>query len=317
MVLMLMPFLFSCEKEIEFKGGEVKPLMVMNGFLQSDSAVKVHLSASRFFLDDRDFKALGNAEVELWKDGAKIENLVYDGNGWYKGSCIARQGDVLTLKATCAGYDAVEAETEILRPTPLLQIDTANLAHEITYDKDTYYLTMNGDIDLVFQDDADKENYYELNTYIKLYYADGHTSIHSVYFKSDAIVYHQSGTELNFDDDDYDSTYGEPYPPFSDELINGKKYSMKIKIKDFHFYSYWTDNTNYSNQIPVRTEFCAELVSLTRSIYLFSTTRKTALDSYNTVVELFSEPVQIHSNVKGGIGLLGNFERAAKGVELK
>ena len=44
-------FLFaSCEKEIEFKGDWVEPLLVINGLLTPDAPVAVHLSESRFFL---------------------------------------------------------------------------------------------------------------------------------------------------------------------------------------------------------------------------------------------------------------------------
>ena len=102
-------FLFTaCEKEIEFKGEQKAPFLVLNGFIAADSAVSVHLSQSKFILSDKPgFEEAEGAQVELYVNGTAREKLVYAGNGVYRGTYRPRVKDVIEIKASANGFESM------------------------------------------------------------------------------------------------------------------------------------------------------------------------------------------------------------------
>ena len=250
----IMAFLFSCEKEIKFKGDEIKTKLVLNGLLTSDSIVKINLTESRFFLnDDGIFKKINNATVELWKDGNKIENLSNAGEGYYAGTYLPKIGDNLRITASCEGFDPVECSTGIVAPTPIISVDTMNLKEERGY----YY-------------------HYSIKVYLKYYYSNGENFSFPVYYVSDDMVF-QTGNEMGFleDDGDYmESTV------FSDELFDGKEYKLKIKTRNWN--AIYVGNNSYDpdNASPelVGKEISVELQSLSSSYYLYQKTREASFN---------------------------------------
>ena len=323
-VPVIMAFLFSCEKEIKFSGDEVKTKMVLNGLLTPDSIVKINLTESRFFLeDDGIFKKINNATVELWKDGSKIENLSNTGEGYYEGTYIPKADDNLRITAFCEGFDPIECSTEIATPTPIISADTINLKEEKEYyyyysedgtfyvDSSYYSSSIIFDMDITFKDPKDIPNYYVINVYMKYYLSNGMNLSFPVSYVSDDMVF-QTGNEMGFlEDNDYLRS-----TEFSDELLDGKEYKLKIKAKKWGSITIGKNpyETDYDSTEVVEKEIIVELQSLSSSYYLFRKTRE-ANSSGN--MGYFSEPVQIYTNVKGGIGILGSYSSSIYTIPLK
>lgn len=310
----LIAFLFSCEKEIEFKGDEVKTKLVLNGILMPDSVVKIQLTESRFFLDNsRSFNKIDHAEVTLWKDGEQIEFLQHTSEGYYTGTYIPREGDNLRITASCPGFDPIECETQIVSATPIIAVDTANTRVEIreaiigesdnngnwiATDTIDYLESVEGDIAITFKDTAGIANYYAIRLYLHIRYESGDVYDWPLYYTSDDMVF-KTNNELSFNDDD-DYTSARSSHLFGDDLFDGREYRLKIKI--YGYYGYYP----YKESKITGTAILVTLQSLSPSYYLYLKTREASYDSE----DFFTEPVQIYSNIKGGIGIFCNYSNS-------
>jgi len=315
--LIVAAFLSACEKEIKFSGDEVKTQLVLNGLLTPDSTVKINLTESRFFLDDGLLKNIDNATVTLWKDGSKIENLSNIGEGNYVGTTIPEAGDNLRITASCEGFNPVDCSTGIVKPTPIISADTVNFKEEKGYysdiDSSSYYLMTNFDLNITFKDPVVISNYYTINIYMKYYFSNGDSLVLLVDYDSDDLVF-QKGNDLNFlgNDNTIISTL------FNDELFEGKEYKLKIKPK-YPVGIYIGKNPYYPDEEGselIHSEISVELQSLSYEYYMYLKTRE-AKSNMSGFEESFSEPVQIYTNINGGIGILGSYSSSVFTISLK
>lgn len=125
-ILFSVLFLFSCEKEIEFKGDISNPLLVMNSFVMPDEVIKVSLTQSRFFLydSDKNYKRISDAKVELYVNGEYKEDLSFAKLPYYNeysptqvgeeevylSNYKPKPGDKLQLKTSTPKFGKVSSE---------------------------------------------------------------------------------------------------------------------------------------------------------------------------------------------------------------
>jgi hypothetical protein len=311
-VLISMIFLFSCKKDIEFRGDDVKTKLVLNGLFTPDSLVKVNLSESRFFLDpSMGFKRIDDAIVELWKADSKIETLKNTGNGFYRGTYIPVTGDNLRITASCDGLDPIECSTEIVSPPTVLSVDTANYLEERQYwgwneeeqsiDTTKYILSISSDINIRFNDTKNISDFYRISLYLRTYYTEG-TEDYIMHFESDDVVFNTTGSD--FSNAEYDI--------FNDELFDGKEYKLKIKTSGWLTIS--SVDYHYLGEY-IRSELVVDFQHISQPYYMYL---KTSLAS-NTdeMMQYFTEPILVYSNVTGGIGILGNYASSVYVFPLK
>ena len=316
----------SCEKIIEFNGGDVKTKLVLNGLLMPDSLVKVKITESRFFLDDDGaFKEINNANVELWKDNNKIEKLSNIGEGYYIGSYIPKTGDNIRITASCDGFDQIECSTEIAIPTSIISADTINYHEDISYngyyedglwliDSTSYNTYINFEMNITFKDPKDIPNYYSLNVYLKCNYSDGESFSLPFMYNSDDLVF-QKRNNMDFLDDDNNNYL--QLTIFNDELFDGKEYKLKIKT-DNKYIGIRNNQSDPETENPefIGMEISVELQSLSQAYYMYLKTHDAYLNMDN-LMEYFAEPIQIYSNVKGGIGILGSYSKSVFTIPLE
>jgi hypothetical protein len=309
--------LFSCENEIEFKGNEVKSLLVLNSILTEDSSIQVYLSGSRFFLSDEEtFRIIENAKVQVWKGDEAIETLQYTKNNYninesyYTGNYRLKSGDRIRITATAPGLDPVECETEIIAPPAILSVDTVCTFFELSFfegnpiyyspskanagdESDYYTYSFNESYNLSIKIDDPKEvsNYYRIILFKREYGQDGVFSDTPLWFESDDVVFGTMETDLLFESENN-------YHLFSDGLFNGKEYKLKLSFNN----SGWS--SAYGNEkLTNLRELHVELHSLTKDYYLYLKSREASYS--DDLGGILSEPVQIYNNIKGGIGILG------------
>ena len=100
------------------------------------------------------------------------------------------------------------------------------------------------------------------------------------------------------------------YDTFADDLLNGKEYELK-------FYNIITvdqkDFSGYESQFrkEVRSTYFIYLQQISPDYYLYARSSSAAA---NLSGNPFTEPVQIHSNIKNGIGVLGSYTSSAAAV---
>ncbi|MDR2682263.1 MAG: DUF4249 domain-containing protein [Dysgonamonadaceae bacterium] len=265
---------FACEKEIKFKGDETEPQLTLNSFLTPDTTVGVHLSKSRFFLsNEAGFPNVLNAVVTLSKNGEVIETLRETGDGYYAANYRPAIGDRLQLKASAPGLNPVEASADILPAPLILSVETTNPSND-----DNFIVTL--------KDPSETADYYRIDLSARFY--DEKNDVYytnSVYFDSDDIVF----------DSGVNDPFGEnrnTFYVFSDELFNGKEYKLKLNVSNAYQ--------------EAKQEVYVDLQHITKDYYLYLKSRDAA-GTGNEAGGLFTEPVQIYNNIRGGVGILGSY----------
>ena len=304
-VLLSVIFFTSCEKVIEFNGSVTEPMVVVNSFVTPDSVISAQVSLSRFFLSNEvTFDMVDNATVSLLVNGSPKEPLIYAANGVYVGTYHPAIGDSIRLHVQAPGKNEVSCGTSIEPQTSVLSVDTSSVFNGaktpiITVNKTTGFIDTIGNslgrtlkFVLRFSDNPAVQNYYRLVVITKTYTSKGFMQDYN--FSFDDIV---SGNANKDAVGPPTSLTSNKYNVFSDDLFNGKQYPLTFSIQD-------VKNVYYPGKAKAATirEVNINLQSISKSYYLYLQTR-TSIKT-NT---FFAEPVQVFSNVDGGIGILGSY----------
>lgn len=294
-----------------------EPVLVVNCLACSDSLIQVNVTASRFFLTDEDtFSLVPNATVALYVNGQFTENLTNLGQGRYQSSHVPSVGEQIKLQATATGFEPVWAEATLPLQVSGFSIDSTITRTETQYlvvgggyyggGYDGGYNGGYGDIQLDtvgltysnihqfkihFQDVPLVKNYYRLivkeTSSVKGYdYINYQNSF-------DDLVFGEKKNNMDgvFSESEYDV-----YTIFSDELIDGKAHTITVSSAKAHnTYFVPTDTTNVLMTVSI------DLQSIDESYYLYLKSLK-ALDIADPFM---SEPVQIFTNIHGGLGIAG------------
>ncbi len=300
-------FLISCEKEIEFNGDIVKPLVVVNSFLSTDSVVKAHISKSKFFLSNTTFfDSITNATVSIFVNGTLKENLTHQQFGLYQGTYIPKQGDSVRMVVKVPQYEGdVVSSTLIQNKSNILSVDTSltfKFLDSVYYEKEVvgYVYYYDCDIRLRIRDNARETNFYRLVAKKKYQAMPGHSAWNQEYFISFKLegFENQSGNLIDFLEDS-ENWQDEHLIP--DEMFNGKELMLKfrtdfslVKLKPGYESLDFLRQGNESIKINLQT--------ISKDLYLYLRSRRAA---QNLTDGFFAEPVQIFNNIRNGLGILG------------
>ena len=318
----------GCEKIIDFKGKIKEPMLVLNSIVAPDSTIKVTVTESKFFLENaNEFKRIDNAELTLTVNGENKGTLIKsDSAGTYESNYKLSPNDVVKIEAKATGYESVMGLTRLPPKPTILQVDTTSKTG-ITYrtngmgfngyiEVDTLgvYKTLQVRFTMKFKDNADVKNYYRLlvkrRSYLNpenpgggLIPDSGYIENYLTYF--DDIVFEQneqsSGFANSFNNEDNPS--GFRFNIFADDLINGKEYGLKFTDNILLDYRSFIE-TQPDFPGPEKTVYYIYLQEISSDYYMFIRSMLSALEKNNNP---FIEPVQIHSNIVNGIGLLGSY----------
>ena len=300
----------ACETVVDVDIPNAPPRLVVEAYLQADSAVAVSLTQSQSILTNRELSFVSGATVTLLEDGATVATLKVNGNeGIYQTDYTTIVGREYTIRASKAGFEPVEATTLIRPPVAIdaVEIDTTHHTDEY-YELDTLITEERIEIEevrLTFSDPRDISNYYQIFVY---YYDDqviiepdgegGFVAVdtvrglYGVSLESDDPVFSDGGDDF-LEGDDF-SAGG--LSLFSDDFFNGKTYTIRLNSpnsSDGFFFS--------GSRIPKGEEIYVMLVSVDEGQYQYS--RSVDLQ-YENDGNPFAEPVQVYSNVENGFGIV-------------
>ncbi len=302
-IVLLLFTINSCESVVEFNAKESQQKLVVNSFLNANDTVSVQVSLSRFFLSSKkEYILINDAQVDLYVNEKFVATLKNWGQGIYSSTYQPKYGEQVKLVVTTPKNGTAYAVSRI---PDALKMESAK--HDSLFiesiesqgqDYYSYYgenLRVNSSFVLV--DDPTQDNFYQIRTTeFKFFYKDTTTIMNNPY--SNFNYYRPSMTILTpVDEGNKDvlgsEMYGITY--FKDDFFKGKSYTIKF------------ENVIYSGNLDslalkvdsIRIETTVE--NLSRDYYNFLLTK----DRYYSESGPFSEPVQIKSNVVGGIGILG------------
>ena len=109
-----------------------------------------------------------------------------------------------------------------------------------------------------------------------------------------------------------DGSSSNEYNVFSDEILNGKEYTLSFSTNQNTAVALPGYDLNNITRENLKTEVYIDLQSISKSYYLYLKSRSASSNSNN----FFSEPIQIHNNVEGGIGILGSYSSNVRKINL-
>jgi len=320
--LIILILFSSCEKDLLFSNKNTESRITVNSFITPDSILTARITESKFFLASGEgFNLIENAEVKVYINNVYKENMVYSSDGNYRASFAPKTGENIRLEISVPGLESVNCESKIEDQAVTLSLDTTISSSEVipilngnydndgTYNVDTVGYSYNCiyNYTLRFRDPSAEQNYYRLVVKTITEYDYGFTNISYDFDFTDIV----SGNKTNSDADLFsENNTTNTYHIFSDELFNGKEYALKFRSYDYiaeYLPEYYHVNENH---ITKKSQYIT-LQTISKSYYLFLKSKDMS-GSENP----FAEPVQIHSNVEGGCGILGSYNCKTYSLEL-
>lgn len=299
------------EKVIDIDPGIIEKKVVAMAHVEADSAIGLRLTYSRFFLDAHPFTEITNATVSLTVNGNAVMAPVSHSGGDYTIPYAPQPGDRLALNVSVPGHDPVTAETTV-PAAPV--ISTPRLLYSIDSNGDTttnvrFRLDDNGTVDNYYAIRVREEDtvfHKRFNPFLDTIYVDTVFQSRYIYFSCNDVMI-TDNTDLNLSLDD--GTTKVNWLPFPDDMINGTSHEIAVS-----FYVYSGNVTEVDEDMDYMGEdsyssarIFLEVTSYTRDRYLYEVTRHSYSD--DLLSSMFTEPVQIHTNVKGGIGVFAALSR--------
>lgn len=286
-MLLIVLCLVGCDKEIKYKGEQTTPLLVMNGIVEADSTLSIKLSKSIFFLSNNQSTNVSEGKVYIQiNDKEKVEMYENDYyNGKFESNIRLQTGERCKFMAEGDNLTPIWSEVSLIQKSnfEILSYTTDGLT---------------GKIKLRIHDPEEEDMCYRLfvNSY---FYTDRE---HGRNYESSS-EFTSKDKLLNRSEDMYDS-YITDY--FDDEYFHGRSYDLELTI-EYPYASYYygeIDKSWESDPENRKTLFSLEvnLQSLSRELYLYYCTFDAAMEN---AFNMFSEPIQIYTNVNEGIGCIG------------
>ena len=295
--------LASCTKEVDFTGEQSNPLLVVNGLQQAGQPASLRVEKSVFFLDDQPDRRVKDVEVDLYVNGIFKESLqVHDSSimeqyyiwteegeilkerlryafNYCEGQYVICDGDQLRFEVRSSEFDNATAEVTVPQSPQVISFDTVRT--EAT--PDDYEVKLRFALQL---NDPSGSNYYNL-------------------FPKDALSSFTSSDPV-FTDltavDDIENLFGEneyygrgQYNLFTDKFFDGSEYTLTME-------TYWYLGEEYEYY---QEPFTLEVTCMDSNFYqYFRSYRAYSNNDPESLIGMFTEPVQVYSNVKNAVGVV-------------
>lgn len=316
-LLALLLLVTSCMKEIDLEHLRPDPKLVLNCVITQNKPIIVSLSRTWFYTEGESNILMDGVDVKLYVNERFVEQLSlnldannYNTFGNYVATYVPVIGDKIRIEAKKDGFKPVMAE-DIVPPPPTL----LNFVAENHYIQGSYYNYFQERFKVTFKDDPATVNCYLISFsrgYPVYEHEDGDWEKPEVYqgtykWHSQSVDY---ASEPVFENtiSILDKVMGNDWlsggrgRPFSDELFNGKEYTMKL---DRGYYGYWSDSTN-PDRMP--DSIRVYLYAISESYYKYMTALTSLNDGSlnNDLADIgLAEPVRVFNNIEGGVGILG------------
>lgn len=299
--------LTGCYTDFELKVKDPVSHLVLHAFVTVDSLVVAEISQSWIAGQSPAPAALPDARVALWVNGQFKEWLQWEipaspldsllERGVYTSTVRPTAGDSVELKVEAAGFEPVRGADRIPEEGQLENIQISMAGNTSGYQQMKMYITL--------QDPPGRRNYYGLKVYRGFSYdgtvKPGYGSQQVVLDYSEEPLFSRTGTIFDdlFTSEEY--VPGLVYP-FSDEQIDGQRYTLKVSTL---VYSYVDPSPDREEEYVV----CLYSFSEDYYRYVLSLIRQGAnsLSDYG-----LADPALLYHNVTGGIGLVAAYRIDSK-----
>lgn len=304
---------FSCSKPIDIDIEEADKVLVLNGILNPDSTIRIHLSKSFGILElESAAEFIRDAEVDLYENNERVAGLEHTNNGVYVTDFYPQAGRDYTIRASIPDLPAVEADITIPFPVSLTALDADfdyitvteqwwNPETQQYFDTTIQRISDEGLINISFTDPADSDNYYFITIFNERPVFNweeeppvliGYTR-YPVYYENNLLSYENHIYLNNL------SGY-----VISDDYFNGQEYTFSAQVYAWDFIDGYYEFDDYYNISPV----IVNLHSVPKAFFDFVI----SLSKYDDALyNPFVEPVNVAVNVENGFGFLTGYSTAS------
>lgn len=253
-----------------------KSEIVVNGILIAEQTISIHISESDG-LSETSIENISDARVELFEDDVSVGLLVHEGGGFYRSEIVARPGRKYYFNILVDTYELVEVEDIVP-----LTIDTVSVEHIDVYginNEGVLYPALNLKIPNNLVDDQ----YFEVIVYLKS----------------------EDGTEMPAMWERFEDTLitreGLPIGVFSNKDVQNDRINLTLP--------YYSSRIVGGTRTPARFflyPFTVHIRSVSYQYFQFAKIRYLYdLSRYPSVVIGAPTSINLHSNVKNGLGFVG------------
>lgn len=313
----------SCEKEIEFKGEQTDPQLVINSLVEAGQPVEASISKSVFFLDNENTtQAPDDVTASLYVNGNLIGQMtprldtVWDYNTYeydeqgnpyhpYRLATVfvndyrPQEGDIVKISATANGFDEAEGATSPLPNSMTCTFVNSKVTDWSSFYSDwgeeyetdsMFYASYQLEVTLEITDpNPGKTDYFRIRAN-----SGSHDEFpnYASYFAeyNDPIFTSLASTDNDFVD--FSDLNLSPEGVFTDVLFDGRSYQLKMPF---------TVSIRKSDDFDpdfFRIAFSVE--HLSKEYYNYLNTR----DQGELGFQIWAEPIQTYSNVTNGFGVV-------------
>lgn len=309
----------ACEKriDIDIEDQQQKVVVKSDNCIGEDVSIALTLSrpvyGSFYVRNGEDyFSKVTDATATLSVDGTQL-SATREGN-IYTFAHQPQPGDELTLKVEVPGHEAVSATATVPYPPTVENVVLDTSARGFYGSTLHFTLADNGSsgdyyaVRVHLLDTAIWTEYTETDSVLSC--DTNVTDEYVMFLCTDYLIVDNTSLETMMEPDDPEAavTVYTDELLFTDANINGQRHKLTININSPYGY-YDESRKDYDiedldhNVVNRHRIASLEVLSVSRDVYLYRQT----LDAYDDdeILNFFSEPVQIHSNINGGIGVFG------------
>lgn len=313
LLILFVSSLLSCEKTLQFDDEGLANQLVLNSIISTKKDFSASLTKSRSILENTNNGGglMAEGSLEIYLNGELIKNLNSPTGSFTTSGINPKAGDSFRIVIHSNGKE-LEAETKIPNQAEVSSIDTSTVSNQ-SGQWTNYKLNIK---------DPSGEDYYRLvlmTERLSFYTAKDslgndkrHYSVNTSQwlFGSDDPVF--KSLYNNFGQDVIDAGPKNNYSIFTDDYFQGKEYSLKFWV----FNGYNGGGYGYSD--PSNPAMSSGVIYQRYIIHVQKLSKE--LFNYLKYLNLydfyhgnpFSEPVQVYSNVKNGIGIFAGLNDDAR-----
>ncbi len=294
-------FLAACETVVEVKLPPHEERLVVHSLFEPDSLWRVNVSATTSSTGAQDPRLIDDATVEIWEGERLIDRLSPIGLGTFTSTTSRPAPEKMyTVRVTAPGF-AVSEGAGAVPPAARVTAFEQHLVEEIASET---FVQRTERIELTVDDPADARNYYGLQI-----------------LQSRRLINNETGeitilpqSNLRFVSND--PALGEPdvfgaektqYKEaiFNDDLFNGRPHTFDFEIE----YALSLRET----EVTIERSFLVVFMAVSEDYFLYG---KTVTLQNSTGDNPFAEPVHVHSNMTGGLGIFAGYRTEAFPVKI-
>lgn len=283
----------SCIKEVEFTGEETAPLPVLNCVVgDGDTVVYADLTKSLFFLRRGDFAPITDAEVVITCNGTDYPMTLVNDSVYMLRHTFAA-GDVVSISATMPEFGTITSSTTTVPP----KLDFVRVYCNKEDGEDIVK-----SLTLKFENKAPQNSYYQIKISRRLRSNEYDNMSWWWYWSWDIEKYEYiscNDTRILFTNTDFPSITEGRYILFPAKNFQGDTVSITIELD------------NPQQMVDEYKFFCVDIFSISESLYKYISTANNFYSSHDNP---FTEPVQVYTNISGGLGVLGTISYTPKSV---